>query len=69
MTHVDLSEAFRRQGLTEVQGMNLLQANGIISDNCVQVADVAEANCQRAIEFIGGQWLLWNKDSFRVFNT
>ena len=32
--------------------MNRLQEAGIVSDNCVTAADVAEADCERAVEFL-----------------
>jgi hypothetical protein len=35
--------------LDETKAMNVLQDRGIISDNCIDVKDVAEADCERAI--------------------
>ncbi len=39
-------------GVDEVKSMNLLQTNGIISDLAVWAEDVAEVDCQRAIDFL-----------------
>lgn len=38
-----LRKAFDRHDINERYGMNLLQQNGIISDNCVTVDDVFNA--------------------------
>ena len=37
---------------TRDEAMNALQNSGVISDNCVTPADVAEADCQKAIEHL-----------------
>jgi hypothetical protein len=39
--------------LDEVEAMNRLQEHGIISDNCILAADVADADCEAAITFLG----------------
>lgn len=44
--------AMRESGLSENQGMNLLQDHGIISDNCVMLDSVAIEDHERAIEFL-----------------
>ena len=36
----------------EIELLNLLQQNGIVSDNCVHAADVADADRERAITFL-----------------
>lgn len=36
----------------EEEAMDSLQKNGIVSDNCVSAADVADADIDRAIEFL-----------------
>jgi len=36
--------------LNEVAAINLLQGDGVISDNCIMTEDVAIADCQLAIE-------------------
>lgn len=38
--------------LTETQAMNLLQDAGIISDNCVNIGDVAREDWERAEEYL-----------------
>jgi hypothetical protein len=35
--------------------MDLLQNNGIISENCVLAMDVANADCHKAIAFLDGK--------------
>jgi hypothetical protein len=35
--------------------LNTLQENGIISDECITLADVAEADCARAVDFLEGK--------------
>lgn len=39
----------------EIEAMNRLQDNGIISDNCVLAKDVAECDCKAAIAFLEGR--------------
>lgn len=39
-------------GLSETDTMNKLQDQGIISDNCVNAEDVANVNCDRAVEWL-----------------
>lgn len=36
--------------LSEVETMNLLQDNGIISDNCISLDDVAETDLNKIIQ-------------------
>ena len=52
LTSVDLVRCFYDCGLSEVEGMNLLQDQGVISDNCVWAGNVATADIERAIDFI-----------------
>lgn len=35
--------------------MDLLQNSGIISDNCIHPCDIAEEDCEKAIEFFTGK--------------
>lgn len=39
-------------GRSEREAMNALQLHGVISDNCVTAADVADSDCDRAIAFL-----------------
>lgn len=39
-------------GLTETEAMNALQDSGIISDNCVWLPDIADADIQNAAEWL-----------------
>ena len=41
-----------KNGLDEIKTLNLLQNNGIISDNCVTAADVADVNFPAVEEFL-----------------
>lgn len=47
-----LQEFIIETGSDEIQSMNELQDSGIISDNCVESADVADADCERAVDFL-----------------
>lgn len=38
--------------LSELHTMNLLQDQGIISDNCIRAEDVADSDCPNAIAFL-----------------
>ena len=40
--------------MTAVQAMNLLQNNGVVSDNCITHEDIADVDCPKAIEFLQG---------------
>lgn len=40
--------------LDPVKAMNTLQNCGVISDNCVCPADVADSDCAAAVKFITG---------------
>jgi hypothetical protein len=42
--------------------MNLLQQNGVISDNCIESRDVAEPDRQAAIEWLQKRAKLGTKD-------
>jgi hypothetical protein len=42
----------RAHRLKPSEVMDRLQANGVVSDNCVTVADVAEADHARAVEWL-----------------
>ena len=44
-------------GYTEVQAMNLLQEKGVISDNCVTIEDIANADVTKAAEYLEGRLL------------
>lgn len=48
----DLRKAIFDCGMSEVDAMNLLQDQGVISDLCVWVADVAEADIPKAIHLL-----------------
>lgn len=41
-----------RHKLTQIEGMNKLVENFIISDNCVLVCDVASDDCDRAVKWL-----------------
>lgn len=56
LTPIDLVNAFYAKGLSEAEGMNLLQDNGVVSDNCVWAGSVAYKDLPRAIEFINNNW-------------
>ncbi len=38
--------------MNETEAMNRLQANGVVSDECVTAKDVAAADCPRAIRWL-----------------
>ena len=42
----------KKNGLDEIKTLNLLQNNGIISDNCVTAADVADMNFPAVEKFL-----------------
>ncbi len=44
-----LEQAIRSYRLDEVSTMNPLQLVGVVSDNCITAADVAPADCERAV--------------------
>lgn len=48
----ELSRAFVRYKLSLVEGMNLLDDAGIISNLCVDTGDIAIADCNRAVDFL-----------------
>jgi hypothetical protein len=39
-------------GISQLEAMNLLQSEGIISDNCIEIADIAFADLQPSITFL-----------------
>jgi hypothetical protein len=45
----------RKNLLDPVKVINALTAAGLISDNCVHIEDVADADCARAIEWLDTQ--------------
>jgi len=47
-----LETYLKSHGLEEVETLNKLQDFGKVSDLCVTAADVAEADCKRAIAFL-----------------
>jgi hypothetical protein len=50
-----LAEHFAGELGQETETMNELQEHGIISDNCVRAADVADADARRAAEWLERQ--------------
>jgi hypothetical protein len=48
----NLRQAAFNANLSELQSMNLLQSAGIVSDNAVWFADVAEADVEKAVEYL-----------------
>ena len=46
---MSLTDHLRATGWNETEAMNLLQDHGVVSDNCVTAADVAEADTEKAI--------------------
>jgi hypothetical protein len=51
---MNLSEFIQKNRMDTGKAMNLLQSNGIISDNAVSVEDVAEADTKNAVRFLSG---------------
>jgi hypothetical protein len=47
-----LSEFILRREMDTTEAMNVLQGGGVVSDNCVTAEDVAEVDCQRAVNFL-----------------
>jgi hypothetical protein len=47
-----LEYQLKASGMNETWAMNLLQAHGIISDNCATAAEVAPPDCFAAIRFL-----------------
>lgn len=41
-------------GMDPIEAMNTLMSNGIVSDNAVELHDVAEVDCVRAVKFLDG---------------
>jgi len=39
-------------GLSEVEAMNRLQNNGVISDNCVTIDDIADADMDAVMKYL-----------------
>lgn len=52
MTPDDLKKCIFNLNLSEVEAMNILQDNGIISDLCVWAKDIHDSDIPRAIEFL-----------------
>lgn len=50
--HAKVRKAAFDRNLSEIKAMNLLQDQGIISDLCVWITDIAEADCDRAEMFL-----------------
>lgn len=48
---MNLRELIQKLKLTETEAMNLLQSEGVISDNTVALADVSNADQKRAVEW------------------
>lgn len=47
-----LEAHINKSGLDETKTMNLLQSNGIISDNCISSKDVSDADCEKAVQHL-----------------
>ena len=47
-----LRELFEKLELGEVEGMNLLQNAGLISDNCIKIDDISFIDVEKSIEFL-----------------
>ena len=47
-----LQQTIQQGKFDETWAMNLLQAHGIVSDNCITADEVDEADCPRAIAFL-----------------
>lgn len=47
-----LTETISELSMSELDAMNMLQGNGIISDVCVNAADVAIADVPNAIKYL-----------------
>ena len=47
-----LEKYVQKHLLDPVKVMNALAEAGIISDNCIAISDVADADCARAIEWL-----------------
>lgn len=47
-----LQTFLKSKGIDESSAMNILQESGVISDNCVEVKDVAESDCLVAISYL-----------------
>lgn len=50
--HADILKAAYENNMSEAIAMNILQDAGVISDNCVWVKDIAEADAPAAIKFL-----------------
>lgn len=48
----DLEKYLLSKRISPVEAMNRLQDFGIVSDNAVWPADVADVDCERAIKFL-----------------
>lgn len=49
-----LEQFVQEIGLDPIEAMNLLQGNAIVSDNCVWISEVPEADQSAAIKFLDG---------------
>ena len=52
----ELTCALARHKLKIVQGMNLLDDAGIISNLCVDPGDIADADCRHAVDYLDHQF-------------
>ena len=50
----NLEQFVQEIGLDPIEAMNLLQGNAIVSDNCVWLSEVGEADQSAAIKFLDG---------------
>lgn len=50
---MNLQQFITAHGWDPTKAMNLLQEHGVVSDNCVTVADVAVKDHAAAIQFLG----------------
>jgi hypothetical protein len=51
----ELMALVMEKGMDDCEAMNLLQGAGVVSDECVFLSDVAEADCGRAVEWLRRQ--------------
>jgi hypothetical protein len=40
------------RNLNQISAMNLLQDQGVISDNCINASDVCDSDCDKAVDFL-----------------
>lgn len=52
MKNQELVDAFGRHRLTVIAGLNLLQDQGVISDNVVWVEDISDESAAEAVKWL-----------------